>query len=206
VNLHPGNVALAALLINLASSTSCRPQTKHGTGASSSASPQRDAILEQKPTEFPTAPLAAGATAFDFSALAHTGQALKLSDFLERPSVVYFCAQDKAPPCTALAGSLRDSWTDLHAHLGMVFGVSPEPSIVHDDFASEQRLPFLLLSDSDGTINKVFGLQPGTVISYLIGTDRKILHVFSSPNPSAHAAEIVGVLTTLGLKRKDYPL
>jgi peroxiredoxin len=88
----------------------------------------------------------------------------------------------------------------------MVFGVSAEPSIVHDDFASENKLPFLLLSDADNTLHRVFGIQPGRVVSYLIGTDRKILHVFAAPNTNAHATEIVNALTTLGLKRKDYPM
>lgn len=143
---------------------------------------------------------------FDFSGLAHTGQALKLSDFLHRPTVVYFCAQDRAAPCTALATALRDSWTDLHSQLDMVLGVSPEPSIVHDDFASEQHLPFLLVSDTDNTIHRVFGIQPGTIVSYLIGTDRKVLHVFTPPNASAPAVEILNVLTALGLKQKDYPM
>lgn len=163
-------------------------------------------MLEQKPVEYPSAPLVAGATVFDFSALAHTGLALKLSDFLHRPTLVYFCAQDKAAPCTALATALRDGWIDLHSQLDMVLGVSPEPSIVHDDFASEHRLPFLLLSDADNTLHKVFGIQPGMVVGFLIGTDRKVLHVFSPPNTSAPAVEILNVLTSLGLRQKDYPI
>ncbi len=150
--------------------------------------------------------LTAGATVFDFSALAHTGQALKLSDFLHRPTVVYFCAQDKAAPCTALATALRDSWTDLNAQVDMVFGVSSEPSIVHDDFASEQHLPFLMLSDTDNTLHRVFGIQPGTVVSYLIGTDRKILQVFTPPNISAPAVEILNALTASGQKQPPYPM
>jgi thioredoxin-dependent peroxiredoxin len=185
----------------------CKSGSKSGAAElKPSQAAQAEEILQQKPVEYPTAPLTAGATVFDFAALAHTGQALKLSDFLHRPSLVYFCAQDRAPACTALATSLRDNWTDLHAHIDMVLGVSPEPSVVHDDFASEHRLPFLLLSDSDNTLHRVFGLQPGAVASYLIGKDRKILQVFTAPNVKTHAAEVDAALTALNLKQEPYPL
>lgn len=180
--------------------------TSESASGNAAASAQEEQILEQKPQEFPKAPLVVGEVVYDFAALAHTGQALKLSDFKERPSLVYFCSQDKAAPCTALAASVRDAWTQLHSHIDMAFGVSPEPSIVHDDFASEQHLPFLMLSDGDGTIHKVFGIQPGTVTSYLVGTDRKILHVFAPPNPAAHGTEVLNTLTALGLKRQEYPM
>lgn len=184
----------------------CKSKATNASSSANAAASQEERILEQKPQEFPTSPLTVGDVVYDFSALAHTGQALKLSDFLNRPSVVYFCSQDKAAPCTALAASLRDAWTQLHAHIDMAFGISPELSIVHDDFASEQRLPFLMLSDGDGTLHRVFGIQPGTVTSYLIGTDRKVLHVFTAPNPAAHATEVMSTLTALGLKRQEYPM
>jgi peroxiredoxin len=147
-----------------------------------------------------------GQSVFDFTALAHTGQSLRLSDYLERPVVVYFCPGDAQPVCTALATSVRDVWADLHSQVDMVYGVSPEPTIIHREFAADNLLTHLMLSDSDNIVHRVFGVQPGMVLGYLVGTDRTIIHTFSPPNAAAFGAEILAVLTAKGLKRPDFPM
>lgn len=162
--------------------------------------------VEEKPSTFPTAPLTEGATVFDFSALAQNGQSLRLSDYSKRPVVVYFCPQDAQQICTTIATSVRDAWAELHAQLDMVYGVSPEPTIIHREFTAEHSLSHLLLTDPEYTLHRIFGIQPGVVVAYLIGTDRQILHTFSPLNPATFGADVLSVIQAKGLKLPDYPI
>ena len=79
----------------------------------------------------------------------------------------------------------------------MVFGVSVEDTFVHRDFVSTNKLPILMLADTERSVHRVVGVKPGTVISYLIGTDRRILHVFKKPSGPGHAQEVLTVLAQL---------
>lgn len=179
----------------------CKSKGDNGTVA-----PAPAPIVEAKPKSFPTAPLTVGAEVFDFTALAHTGQSVRLSDYAQKPVAVYFCPQDAQPMCTALAASIRDLWADLHSQVDMVYGVSPEATIVHREFAADNHLSHLMLSDSDGTLHRVFGIQPGAVVGYLVGVDRKVLHVFAPPNAAAFGAEIMSAIVAKGLKRPEFPI
>lgn len=162
--------------------------------------------IEEEPIDFPPAPLSVGQTVSNFTALAHTGQSLRLSDYLLRPVVVYFCPGHAQPTCAALATSVRDVWADLHSQVDMVYGVSPEPTIVHREFAADNQLSHLMLSDSDNMVHRVFGVQPGMVVGYLVGTDRTILHTFAPSNAATFGADILAVIAAKGLKRPDFPI
>jgi peroxiredoxin len=87
----------------------------------------------------------------------------------------------------------------------MVFGVSQEDMQTHSAFGAEQKLPFLLLSDSSQQLEKTFGLTAGTTVSFLIGNDRKVLRVFNAPRGAEHANEVKQALTELGLSKPGYP-
>jgi peroxiredoxin len=185
--------------------TSIACKSKEGVPAqASSEAPAPPA--PNKPKSFPSAPLTVGAEVFDFSALAHTGQSVRLSDYLKKPVVVYFCPQDAQPACTALATSVRDVWADLHSQVDMVYGVSREATILRREFAADTHLPHLLLSDSDDTVHRIFGVQSGMVVGYLIGVDRKVLHVFAPPNAGGFGPEILSVVVAKGLERPQFPI
>lgn len=194
-------VATLSLIVWL-SPIACK--SKAGSSETSATAPSP--VVEAKPKSFPTAPLGAGAEVFDFTALAHTGQSIRLSDYSRKPVVVYFCPQDAQPMCTALAASIRDLWADLHSQVDMVYGVSPEPTIVHREFAADNHLSHLMLSDSDGTLHRVFGIQPGAVVGYLVGVDRKVLQVFAPPNAAAFGSEVLSAIVAKGLKRPEFPI
>jgi peroxiredoxin len=154
----------------------------------------------------PDKPLAAGNTVFDFSALAHTGQRFRLSEFLDRPVLVYFCPSDTAPQCSQMALGLRDEWLLLNPSLSMAFGVSGDDTFVHRDFASENELPHLLIADSDQTVHRLFGLQPAAVTAYLVGTDRKVLAVLEPVDAARFADQVRAALAKLGLEKPVPPI
>jgi len=175
-------------------------------GDAEHAAVEAQEALENEEAPMPSSPLTAGQEVFDLSALAHTGQRVELGRFLERPVVVYFCPSDRAQLCTDLALALKQQWLELNAHLSMVFAVTPEPTVVHRDFATEHELPHLFISDQSGVVHRLFGLAPGVATSYLIGTDRKVLRVLPTQSGADHVAELRRALSELQLLRDPYPL
>lgn len=155
----------------------------------------QEAILDNPEAPAPSGPLAPGQAVFDFTALAHTGQRVQLSEFLDKPVVVYFCSQNVAEVCTQLAQSFRDTWLELNSTISMVFGVSQEDTFVHRDFVSTNKLPLLMLADTEGSVHRVMGVRPGSVVSYLIGSDAKVMNTFTTLNPPTHARDILTILT-----------
>jgi peroxiredoxin Q/BCP len=154
----------------------------------------------------PDKPLAVGDVVFDFTALAHTGQRFQLSEFLQRPVLLYFCPSDRAPECSALALSMREHWLLLNPSLSMAFGVSADDTFVHRDFASEHELPHLLIADGDYSVHRLFGLELGVVGAYLVGSDRKILRVWNPVDSSRFAEQVRAALGELGLERPIPPM
>jgi peroxiredoxin Q/BCP len=162
--------------------------------------------LKSEQAALPQAPLQRGDRVYDFSALAHTGQRFKLSDFLGLPVLVYFCPEDRSPLCTQMAVSLRDDWLLLNSSLGMAFAVSDEDTLVHRDFASEHQLPHLMVADQSGSVHQVFGLERGEITGYIVGKEREVLHVFAQPNTAAFGREVLSSLRELGLEKPPSPI
>lgn len=68
----------------------------------------------------------------------------------------------------------------------------------HREFATAQGLNFPLISDSDLSISKKFGVKDRNGylprVTFVIGADGKIAHVFPKVNPRGHADEVLAVL------------
>ena len=162
--------------------------------------------LENETAPMPTAPLVVGDTVFDFTALAHTGQRFRLSEFLQLPVLVYFCPEDRSDVCTQMAVSLRDQWLFLNHSVSMAFGVSNDGTFVHRDFASEHELAHLMVGDGEGVVHQVFVLKKGVVTAYLIGHDRKVLAVLAPSAPGNFALDVLATLRKLGLEHSAPPI
>lgn len=170
-----------------------------GTGTSVSASTAAPAL------PLPTKPLAAGDAVNDFVAMAHTGEKVRLSRYLKKPVLVYFCANDAAPLCVELAGSFRDRWLRLNSQLSMVFGVASGDRLARSAFAADQHLPFLLLSDDGDAVSKAFGIAPESAVAYLLGADRKVLRAFALTAGVDVPSQVLTALRELGLTSPEYP-
>lgn len=78
--------------------------------------------------------------------------------------VVYFYPKDFTPGCTAQACSFRDHY-EAFTDVGIiVIGISSDNVAKHEKFAEKYRLPFILLSDTDRKVSKLFGVK-----DYLFG-------------------------------------
>jgi len=142
-----------------------------------------------------------GDPAPDFTLLAGTGESVSLSQFKGRSEVVlFFYPKDHSPVCTAEACSFRDSFDAFQSAGAEVIGVSADPVESHRLFAAQNRLPFRLLSDLDGSVRarygvpRTLGVIPGRV-TYLIDSQGIVRHIFSSQfQPARHVAETLRVL------------
>lgn len=180
------------LLALLLSSLSCSKSSKEREAPPGESVAK--AVLKNLAAPNREVPIGQNEEVFDFTALAHNGQRLKLSEFLHKPVFLYFCPQDRADVCTQVALALRDSWLKLNGELSMAFGVSVEDTFMHREFSSEHKLPFLLLADTESSVHRALGVKPGTVMGYLIGQDRRVLQVFPSMDPQALAHALLAGL------------
>jgi peroxiredoxin Q/BCP len=80
-----------------------------------------------------------------------------------------------------------------------VIGVSSQSVESHESFASRHNLPFILLSDKDSSVRKLFGISntlgiPGRV-TFVIDKKGFVFLVYSSQiHPARHAEEALRAL------------
>jgi peroxiredoxin Q/BCP len=149
-------------------------------------------------------PVRIGEPAPDFELPSSTGETVRLSDFRGQSEVVlFFYPKAHSPACTAEACAFRDSYEAFREAGAEVIGISADPAESHRRFAERFRLPFVLVSDSDGSVRKRYGvprtlgLLPGRV-TYLIDRDGIVRHIFSSQfRPMKHVSEAIQVLESL---------
>ena len=80
---------------------------------------------------------------------------MSLSNYLGKQAVVlYFYPKDNTSVCTTQACAFRDAYEDFVKAGAVVIGVSSDSEESHRGFADRQRLPFLLISDADGSLRK----------------------------------------------------
>jgi peroxiredoxin Q/BCP len=145
-----------------------------------------------------------GSPAPGFRLQTSTGEYVSLGDFHGKKNVVvYFYPKDFTKGCTAEACGFRDSYEEFKNHGAEVIGISNDSQKSHEAFASEHKLPFVLLSDPDGTVRKSYGVKktlrlvPGRV-SFVIDKNGIVRHVFSSQSrATAHVGEALTVLKSL---------
>ena len=151
------------------------------------------------------ASIGVGDTAPDFTKTTQNGDRLRLSQFRgDNTVVLYFYPKDETPGCTAEACTFRDSFEDFVDAGAVVIGVSQDSDESHKRFAEHHRLPFLLVSDQDKSLQKAYGvpktmgLLPGRV-TYVIDRNGVVQHVFSSQlNAKKHVHEALDVVKRLG--------
>jgi peroxiredoxin Q/BCP len=131
-------------------------------------------------------PIKVGDRAPDFSLTSQTGETVKLSDFLGKKAVVvYFYPKDDTPGCTAESCAFRDSYEVFKEAGAEVIGISGDSTQSHQQFASKYNLPFILLSDPNNKVRKLFGVPstlfilPGRV-TYVIDKEGIVRHIFDS--------------------------
>lgn len=121
----------------------------------------------------------------------------------KKPVVIYFYPKDNTPGCTAEACSFRDQYEDFKDLGAEVIGISSDSVASHQKFSKQYRLPFLLLSDSDKQIRKLFGVPtalfgilPGRV-TYVIDKKGVIQMIFDNMLAGKHIPKALEAIKKL---------
>ena len=146
-----------------------------------------------------------GESAPSFEAVAHTGEKVRLEDFRGRIVVLYFYPRAMTPGCTREGirfNELLDEFTKLGA---VVIGVSTDPVDKNRKFAERNGFRFLLVSDEDGKIARLYGVLRGSGdslsadrVTFIIDRDGKIARILKGIRPAErHADEALAVVKRL---------
>lgn len=113
----------------------------------------------------------------------------------KKPVVLYFYPKDYTPGCTIEAREFRDQYDAFTAEGAEIVGVSGDSVASHRRFAASLDLPFTLLSDKDGAVRKLYGVEktlglfPGRV-TYVIDKGGVVQQVISSQlQPKRHVRD-----------------
>ncbi|MEY4583449.1 MAG: hypothetical protein RL701_8152 [Pseudomonadota bacterium] len=145
--------------------------------------------------------LPVGAVAPDVSGHDVTGQESRLSQNRGRLAVVYFYPKDATPGCTREACSFRDTWARFSERGVQIFGVSRDNEASHTKFLKEHELPFPLVADDSGRIQKAYGvpdrLGMAARVTFLIDKSGRIARVWPDVDPGVHADEVLHAVDEL---------
>ena len=129
-----------------------------------------------------------GERAPDFELRDQNGSMIRLNELLKRgPAVIFFYPKDDTHGCTKEACRFRDELPRFQEITAQIVGISSDSEDSHQRFATKFALPYQLLSDPGGRVRRLygasllFGLIP-TRVTFVIGRDAIIRHVFSSQN------------------------
>ena len=145
----------------------------------------------------------------DFSLKDQDGNLLKISDYLgKKKLVIFFYPQDGSLNCTKEACYFRDLSEVFDEADAVLIGISGQSVESHKEFAERNRLKYTLLSDSENTVRKLFGV-PGRVfgfvpgrVTYVVDRSGKVVYIFDSQTETQrHADEALKIC--LLLKRTD---
>lgn len=141
-----------------------------------------------------------------FSGTDQDGKTLSLSDYAGKSNVLlYFYPKDFTGGCTKEACGFRDRIGDLQTNQVAVIGVSFDSVESHKKFATQYNLSFPLIADTNGVISKLYDVKMPVMnmdkrVSFLIGTDGKIVHVTNGMSPQKHFDEMQVAIASLGKK------
>ena len=146
--------------------------------------------------------LRVGDVAPDFTLLDQRGMPVRLHQLTETRNVaLYFYPKDATPGCTLEARAFRDAYDVFIAADTEVVGVSSDSVKSHERFAANERLPFVLLSDKDGAVRELYGVErtlgilPGRV-TFVIAKGGVVRHVYSSQlRATQHTREALKAVT-----------
>lgn len=92
----------------------------------------------------------------DFKLMGSDGKGHSLSDYKGKNIVLYFYPKDNTTGCTTEACDFRDNIQNFNDLNAIILGVSRDSLASHDKFITKLSLPFVLLSDPDETVCKLY--------------------------------------------------
>lgn len=113
--------------------------------------------------------------------------------------VIYFYPKDETKVCTAQACSFRDNYEEFKDLGAEIIGISADSVQSHVKFKSKFNLPFILLSDNDKKLRKLFGVENDFLIipgrqTFVVDKNGFIIMIFNSMSGTIHIEKALKVL------------
>ena len=137
------------------------------------------------------------------------GETVNLTDFSDKPVVLFFYPRANTSGCTIEACGFRDAFQRLQQAGVVVLGISRDDVRAQKNFQRKYNLPYHLLADPDMTLIKRYDLlRPRSMYGKLVkgverttfiispdtGSGQRLLHVFPKVNPENHVEEVLDLL------------
>ena len=145
---------------------------------------------------------AIGDLAPNFTLTSSEGNEVSLKDFRGKIAVLYFYPKDMTPGCIAEACSFRDNYYEIKKRGAEIIGISADSTASYEKFISKYQLPFILLSDPDKNVAKLydvwkkkslygklfFGIERST---FIIDEKGKLKTIFRKVKVKGHTEEVL---------------
>lgn len=148
--------------------------------------------------------LAVGAAAPDVQGKDADGNVKKLSAQKGHFAVVYFYPKDETLGCTKEACAFRDEFGKFVTAGVTIFAVSRDDEASHRAFREHQHLPFPMVADPSGAVQRAYGVPPvkpdstmTSRVTFLVGPDGKIARVWPKVDPVVNAGEVLDAVKLL---------
>ena len=128
------------------------------------------------------------------------GEEFDLANLLgNKTLVIYFYPKDETKVCTAQACSFRDNYEEFKDLGAEIIGISADSVQSHVKFKSKFNLPFILLSDNDKKLRKLFGVANDFLIvpgrqTFVVDQHGTIILVFNNMSGNIHIEKALKVL------------
>jgi peroxiredoxin Q/BCP len=147
--------------------------------------------------------LKVGDTLPNFKAKDTNGTIFESQNYIgKQPLIIYFYPKDDTPGCTTQACGFRDNYQKFRDLEAEVIGISADSVQSHIKFKTKFNLPFILLSDTDKKLRKLFGVEndflfiPGRQ-TFVIDNNGVILFIFNSMQGKIHVEKALKILKEL---------
>ena len=97
-----------------------------------------------------------GMKAPDFTLMGSDQKMHTLSDYLGKKVILYFYPRDNTPGCSKEAEAFRDAFDEITSQNTVILGISRDTLTAHDKFIAKYNLPFILLSDREEVVCKLY--------------------------------------------------
>ncbi|MHA2063376.1 MAG: peroxiredoxin [Candidatus Thorarchaeota archaeon] len=143
-----------------------------------------------------------GDSAASFSLKDRNGKTQSLNDIDSEFVVVYFYPKDNTPGCTLEARAFNKDLDEFRKLNTTVIGISGGDEKSKTRFCEKNKLTITLLSDSDFSVSKKYGVFaekslfgkrfPGIKrMTFVLAGDRNVIKVFRNVNPVTHSREVL---------------
>ncbi len=148
---------------------------------------------------------AAGSAAPAFTLPNQDGKRVSLADFRGKWVVLYFYPKDGTPGCTTEACEFRDNIFAFREAGAVILGISVDDVESHKEFATEHRLPFTLLADSDKQVARAYGvlhrmlgvMELARRETFIVDPQGRVAKHYREVDPGSHSKQVLTDLKAL---------